>query len=97
MFLLYLDGRPRHSWTLFQSLKIKIIWTVAEQYSIIAAGCNGMDKNYVYGDFLVSAHSHNAPNLLKIVAPRPDEGLKNLKSTFFEMFSNGVKPKVYFL
>ena len=42
-------------------------------------------------------HSHNAPNLLKIVAPRPDEGLKNLKSTFFEMFSNGVKPKVYFL
>ena len=47
-----------------------------------------MDKNYVYGDFLVSAHSHNAPNLLKIVAPRPDEGLKNLKSTFFEMFSN---------
>ena len=49
-----------------------------------------MDKNYVYGDFLVSAHSHNAPNLLKIVAPRPDEGLKNLKS-------NGVKPKVYFL
>ena len=52
-----------------------------------------MDKNYVYGDFLVSAHSHNAPNLLKIVAPRPDEGLKNLKSTFFEMFSNGVKTK----
>ena len=76
MFLLYLDGRLRYSWTLFQSLKIEIIWTVAEQYSLIAAGCNGMDKNYVYGDFLVSAHSHNAPNLLKIVAPRPDEGLK---------------------
>ena len=56
-----------------------------------------MDKNYVYGDFLVSVHSHNAPNLLKIVALRLAEGLKNLKSTFFEMFSNGVKPKVYFL